>query len=53
MVSNGDKWHYFAVKKLSALFRGETSNHHGDCYCLNCSLDLLKKYVEIKIFVTL
>ena len=26
--------HYFAVKKLSALFRG-TSKHHGDFYCLN------------------
>ena len=36
MISNGDKqWHYLAVKKLSALFRGLTSKHHGDFYCLN------------------
>ena len=30
------KWHYLAVKKLSALLRGITSKHHGDFYCLNC-----------------
>ena len=28
-------WHYFAVKKLSALLRRITSKHHGDFYCLN------------------
>ena len=33
--SNGEKWHYLAVKKLSALLRGITSKHHGDFYCLN------------------
>ena len=36
MISNGEKWHYLAVKKLSALLRGITSQHHGDFYCLNC-----------------
>ena len=30
------RWHYLAVKKLSALLRGKTSKHHGDFYCLNC-----------------
>ena len=25
-----------AVKSLSRLFRGITSNHHGDYYCLSC-----------------
>ena len=30
------KWHFLAVKSLSALFRGITSNHNGDFYCLNC-----------------
>ena len=30
------RWHYLAVKKLSALLRGITSKHHGDFYCLNC-----------------
>ena len=35
MVIDGEKWHYFAVKKLSALLRGIKSNHVGDFYCLN------------------
>ena len=36
MTTNCEKWHYLAVKSLSALFRGITSNHNGDFYCLNC-----------------
>ena len=49
MITNGEKWHYIAlksertddgfnrpIKSLSRLFRGITSNHHGDFYCLNC-----------------
>ena len=44
MISNGEKregksagrWHYLAVKKLSALLRGITSKHNGDFCCLNC-----------------
>ena len=31
-----DKWHYLAVKSISGLFRGITSNHDGDFYCLGC-----------------
>ena len=44
-----DKWHYIALKgvrtndgfnlpirSLSRLFRGITSNNHGDFYCLGC-----------------
>ena len=44
-----DKWHYFALKSMptidnykkpiqsiSRLFRGITSNHDGDFYCLGC-----------------
>ena len=34
--SEGQQRQYLAVKKLSALFRGITSKHHGDFYCLNC-----------------
>ena len=34
--STVNKWHYFAIKRLSALFRGITSKHDGDFYCLNC-----------------
>ena len=49
MITNGEKWHYIAlesertddglnrsIKSLSILFRGITSNHSGDLYCLNC-----------------
>ena len=36
MISNGKKWHYLAVRSLSALLRGITSNHNGDFYCFNC-----------------
>ena len=37
MITNDKKnWHYLAVKSLSKLLRGITSNHNGDFYCLNC-----------------
>ena len=49
MITDGEKWHYTALKNdptedgficpkksLSKLFRGITSNNHGDLYCLNC-----------------
>ena len=45
MVSNGEKqceaksegrWHYLAVKKLSALLKRITSKNNGEFYCLNC-----------------
>ena len=29
---DGVKWHYVAVKGLSALFRGKISKHDGDLY---------------------
>ena len=36
MITDGKKWHYLAVKILSELFKGITSNHKGDFYCLDC-----------------
>ena len=36
MITNGEKWHYLAVKSLSRLLYGITSNHHEDFYCLGC-----------------
>ena len=36
MITDGEKWHYLAVKRLSTLFREITANNHGDFYCLNC-----------------
>ena len=62
MIPNEEKeeWHYLAVKKLFTLLRGITPIHHGDFYCLNClhsfrteNLNLVKKFVKIKIFVEL
>ena len=60
MISDGKKWHYLALKSLSALLRGITSNHNGDLYCLNCFhsystkkiLKNLKEYVMIMVIVT-
>ena len=47
------KWHYFAVKKLSAPLRGITSKHEGDFYCLNCfhsysTKDRFKKLKDVR-----
>ena len=49
IITNGEKWHYNSLKRartddgfkcpiwrLSRLFRGITSNNHGDFYCLDC-----------------
>ena len=32
MITDGEKWHYLAVKKLHALLREETSKGVGDFY---------------------
>ena len=36
MITDGEKWHYLAVKNRSALLGGITGNNNGDFYCLNC-----------------
>ena len=36
MISNGKNWHYLIVTNLCGLFRGISSNHNSDYYCLNC-----------------
>ena len=36
MVLNGERWHYLAVKQLSALVRRITLKHHCDFYCPTC-----------------
>ena len=54
MISNGENWHYLAVKSLSRLLRGISSNHNSDYYCLSCfhsyrtenKLNLYKKICE-------
>ena len=58
MISNEEKWNYLAVKKLSALLRGITSEYYGDFYCLDClhsfrpknKLEWHKKVCENKKF---
>ena len=52
MITDGGKWHYLTVKKLSALLRRITSKHVGDFYCLNCfhscsTKDELKKHKDV------
>ena len=36
IITDGKKWHYLAVKSLSALLWGIRSNYKEDFYCLNC-----------------
>ena len=52
ITDDGKKWHYLAVKSISALLRGITSNHDGDFYCLNCfhsyrTKEKLKKHEKV------
>ena len=53
MITDDDEnWHYLAVKSISRLLRGITSNHDGDFYCLNCfhsyrTKERLKKHEKI------
>ena len=35
MITDDEKW-YLTVKNCLHYFRGITSNHNGDFYCLNC-----------------
>ena len=36
MITDCEKWHYIAVKRLSGLLRGVTGNNNSEFYCLNC-----------------
>ena len=52
LITDGTKWHYFAITNLSALLQGKSSNHHEGFYCLNCfnsytSKNKLKEHEEI------
>ena len=52
MITDGKKWYYLAVTNLSALLKGNSSNHKGDFYCLNCfssytTKNKLKEHEEI------
>ena len=43
MITSGKKSHYLAVTNLSAFLEGNSSNHHGDFYCLNCFNSYISK----------
>ena len=52
MVGDGKKYHYLTVTNLSGLLQGNSSNHRGDFYCLNCfnlytTKNKLKEHEEI------
>ena len=52
ITDKNNRWHYLAVKSLPALFKGITSSHNGDFYCLNCfhsyrTLNKLKKHEKV------
>ena len=52
MITDGEKWHYLAVKSLSAVFRGITGNNNGDFYYLSCfqsytTVNKLKKHKKV------
>ena len=52
MITDGEKWHYLPVKKLSALLKGIKSKHKRDFYCLNCfhsyrTKEKLKKHKKV------
>ena len=55
MITDGtSNWHYLAIKNISGLLRGTTSNHNGDFYCLNClhsyrTKSKLKKHEKMRI----
>ena len=51
MIPDSEKWHYLAVKKISALLRGISSKHHGDnciiCIHLYRTENKLKKHPNV------
>ena len=49
---DGKRWHYLAVRSLSALLKGISSSNNGDFYCLICfhsyrTLNKLKKHERV------
>ena len=52
MITDGEKWHHTAAKRLSGLLREVTGNNNGDFYCLNCfhaytTENILEKHKKI------
>ena len=36
MITDGEKWHDLAFRKLSTMLRGIISKYNDDYYCINC-----------------
>ena len=36
MITDDKKWHYLTTTNVPALLQGNSPNHEGDFYCLNC-----------------
>ena len=52
ITDDGKRWHYLAVRSLSALLRGISSSNNGDFYCFNCfhsyrTLNKLKRHERV------
>ena len=53
MITNdGERWHYLAVRSLSALLNRISSSNNRDFYCLNCfhsnrPLNKLKRHERV------
>ena len=52
VTDDGERWHYLAVRSLSALLRAISSSNNGGFYCLNCfhsyrTLNKLKKHERV------
>ena len=50
MITDGtSNWHYLAVKIISGLLRGKTSNHNGDLFFIHTqqkeNLENMKEYI--------
>ena len=50
MITDGtSNWHYLAVKSISGLLRGKTSNHNGDLFFIHTqqkgNLENMKEYI--------
>ena len=61
MITNGEKWHYLAVKLLLTLLLGTASKNNGEYYCISClhsseqkiNLNHMEKYAEFSIILML
>ena len=52
IITDGKKWNYLPVKKLSELLKRIMSKYDGDFYCLNCfhsysTNNKLKKHKDV------